>query len=94
MTARSRRQLVDEKGDAGIVAAGERAGGAEEARAHHQPARDVVGPFHRRVEPVAQHHGDADHQQVRDQQQRGDRIADGKQRRDDPVPIDRRVRDG
>ena len=77
---RAARQHVDEEGDAEIFAARQRAGRAEEARSDHQAARDVVGPFDRRVEQEAQQHRDADDQEIGDQQDRRRDVADSEQR--------------
>jgi len=82
--ARGRRQPVDEEADARIVAAGERTRRAKETRADHQPARDIVGPFDRGIEPVAQGDRDADHQQVGGQHDRRDRVAEREQRSQQP----------
>jgi hypothetical protein len=82
---RTRRQHVDEEGDAEIFAPRERARRAEEAGADHQAAGDVVGPLDRGVEQEAGQHRDADHDEVGGEQDRGDRIADGDQRRRDPT---------
>ena len=68
-----------------ILGAGQRAGGAEEARSHHQAARHVVGPFDRRIEQETQQHRNADHQEIGDEQDRGNGVAHDKQRGRDPV---------
>jgi hypothetical protein len=80
-----RGQHVGEKSHAKILAAGERTRRAEKARSDHQTARHVVGPFDRRVEQETQQHRAADHEEVGEQKDRGDRVADREQRRHDPM---------
>ncbi len=48
-----RPQSLHEEGDAGVLVAGKRARGAEEAQRHHETACDVVGPFDGRGQHVA-----------------------------------------
>ena len=51
----------------------------KKARADHQPARDVVGPFDRRIEAEAQQHRGADDHEIGGQQDGRDRVAEAKQ---------------
>ncbi len=68
------RQLVDEKCHAEILAAGQRAGGAKEARPDHEPAGHIVGPLDRRVEQEAQQHRTADDQEIGCEEDRRRRV--------------------
>src|SRR5260370_714665 len=65
--------------EAGVARGGDGAGGAEEARADHEAAGPVVGPFARRVEPRPQQHRDDDDDEIRRQQESGDGIGQSKQ---------------
>ena len=78
--ARAGRQPVDEKRHAEILAAGQRAGGAEEARSDHEAARHVVGPLDRGVEQEAQQHRTADDQEIGGEQDRRRCVAQQQQR--------------
>ena len=85
--ARPGRQHIDEKRDAEIFAAGQRAGRAEETRSDHQAAGDVVGPFDRCVEQRAQQHRAADDQKVGCEQDGRCRVTDREQGSDSRWPL-------
>ena len=74
-------ELLDEERDADILVARQRAGRAEEAQRHHQPAGDVVGPFDRRRQHVAVEHRKQHHAEVRREQQRRYRVHQRQQHR-------------
>jgi hypothetical protein len=77
--ASQRPQPLDKEGDAGVLVAGKRARGAEEAQRHHETARHVVGPLDRRGQHVAIEDREQHHDEVGRQQERSDRIDDSEQ---------------
>ena len=77
------RHAIDEERNAGILAARQRTCGTEKARADHQAARDVVGPFDRRVEQRPQQHRADDDEEVRRQQHGCDGVGHMQQRAGD-----------
>ncbi len=77
--AGSRPQSLHEEGDAGVLVAGKRARGAEEAQRHHETARDIVGPFDGRGQHVAIEDRERNDDKVGRQQQRRDRVDRGEQ---------------